>query len=324
MLLTFDGADYELRPGESVLEGMARHGVGIPSACLAGSCHACVVRSVTGDPGPDARRGLKATWLAAGYFLACQARPASDLAVAVAGDDTRTPARLTCVSEAGPGVLLVRVRPERPADFRPGQHVALATPAGVARIYSIANLPAEAATAGLEFHVRVHPGGAMSGWLARARPGAALIVGSAAGECFYLPGDTEGPLLLAGTGTGIAPLVAIARQALAQGHRGPVTVLHGSAEPAGLYLGTDCPAALADLSARGATPRWRTCARSLGQDIADGAVAELAGLRDRSPGRPRAYLCGGPGSVRRMRRALFLAGLSLGDILSDQFTPAAC
>ena len=48
MQLTFEGRAYDLRPGESVLDAMARHGVGLPSACRVGSCQACMIRSVSG------------------------------------------------------------------------------------------------------------------------------------------------------------------------------------------------------------------------------------------------------------------------------------
>jgi CDP-4-dehydro-6-deoxyglucose reductase len=324
MLLTYEGRGYELRPGESVLEGMARHGIGLPSACRAGLCQACVVRAVAGDPGPDARRGLKETWLASGYFLACLARPSADLTVAQAGADTQMAATLAGVSRLGSGrpgagVLRVIVRPERPLDFRAGQHVTL-TARGVTRIYSIASLPAEARSDGIEFHVREFPGGAMSGWLAAAAPGSAMTIGCPAGDCFYTPGLERAPLLLAGTGTGIAPLIAIARSALAEGHTGPITIIHGSTDPGGLYLGTGRPAALAGVA--GAAVTWRTTVLSRGEDIADAALQEAARLRE-LPGALRAFLCGGPGSVRRMRRALFLAGTPLRDIFADQFTAAA-
>ncbi|HUZ52208.1 MAG TPA: 2Fe-2S iron-sulfur cluster binding domain-containing protein [Streptosporangiaceae bacterium] len=317
MQLTFEGRDYELRPGESVLDAMARHGVGLPSACRVGSCQACMIRSVSGDPGPDARRGLKATWLAAGYFLACLARPSSDLTVAEPGDDAHTPARLISARPIGPGVLRVLVRPDHRLDYQPGQHVTLSRAGGITRIYSIVSLPAESARTGIELHVRVYPAGAMSGWLARARPATPLILGSPAGECFYVPGNSAGPLLLAGTGTGIAPLLAVARAALAHHHRGPVVLIHGAARPDGLYLGRQCPPALtaeAGLS-------WRTCLLSDGEDIAAAVTAQLAALTC-PPGSVRAYLCGGARSVRRMRRALFMAGMSLADIYADQFVPA--
>jgi ferredoxin-NADP reductase len=318
MLVTFEGRDYQLRPGESVLQGLARHGVGLPSACRAGSCQACMIRSVSGDPGPDARRGLKATWCAAGYFLACLARPLGDLTVAAAGDDARTPARLVSAHPMAPGVLRVLVWADRPPEHLPGQHVTLSTAGGITRIYSIASLPSESCRTGIEFHVRVYPAGAMSGWLARAGPGTPLSLGSPAGECCYLPGAVDGPLLLAGTGTGIAPLLALARAALAQRHHGPVVLIHAAATPAGLYLGRQCPEVLA--SPPGAL-RWRTCVRSEGQDIADVVTRELARLGE-NPGSVRAYLCGGAGSVNRMRRRLFMAGMPLSAIYADQFVPA--
>lgn len=235
--LSYAGQDYHLDPGESVLDGLARHGVRIPSACRAGACQACLLKADTGDPGAASQRGLKPTLAARGYFLACQARPASDLAVR-SGRDAATPATLVATRWLSHDVLAVWLRPRRPVSFRAGQHTTLDRGDGVIRAYSIANRPAEAARDGLEFHVRVYPGGAMSGWLATAAPGARLAIGVPAGECFYTPGAPAAPLLLAGTGTGIAPLLAIARDAVAHGHSGPLIVFHGAAEPGRLYLGT--------------------------------------------------------------------------------------
>ena len=188
MLLTFGGHGYELRAGESVLEGLARHGVGLPSACRAGACHSCLLRAESGDPGEAGRGSLKPTLRASGYFLACLARPVTDVTVAPAAGDVITPAMLLRRQRPAPGVLAVWLRP--PARGLPGgQHVTLSRGDGVIRPYSIANLPAEAARDGLEFHVRLYRDGAMSGWLAGAAPGATLGVGVPTGECFYLPGQ---------------------------------------------------------------------------------------------------------------------------------------
>ena len=319
MLLTFGGRGYELRAGESVLEGLARHGVGLPAACRAGVCHSCLLRAESGDPGEAGRDRLKATLAASGYFLACLARPVTDVTVTTAAD-VFTPAELLRRERLAADVLAVWLRPRQPVPFRAGQHVTLSRGGGVIRPYSIANRPAEAASAGLEFHVRVYPGGAMSSWLAAARPGAGLGVGVPTGECFYLPGDPAAPLLLAGTGTGIAPLAAIARDALAQGHRGPVVVIQGAAEPGRLYRCGQPPGSLVRHE-RGSAVRWRHCVRSRGEDIADVVTAEYASLAE--PAAARAYLCGGAGSVARMRRALFMAGMSLRSIQADEFAPAS-
>jgi CDP-4-dehydro-6-deoxyglucose reductase len=332
MRVTFAGRHYELRPGESVLEGMARHGVGLPSACRAGACHTCLLRAESGDPGEAGQRGLKPSLAARGYFLACLARPPADLAVGMAGHDVMAPATVAGSRWLGPDVLALRVRPLRPVPFRAGQHVALDRGSGRVRVFSIASLPAPSWPADLEFHVRVRRGGALSGWLAEACGGAVLRVGTPAGDCFYLPGSPQTALLLAGTGTGIAPLLAIARDALRSGHTGPVTVIHGAATPDRLYLGERLPAGLTAPAAPtgpagpGGPARpapavhWVTCARSRGEEITEAVLAELR--RGPGPAATRAFLCGGSRSVAAMRRALFLAGMSLRDITADEFVPA--
>jgi ferredoxin-NADP reductase/ferredoxin len=316
--LRYAGRDYDLAPGESVLDCLARHGVRVPAACRAGACHACLLKADAGEPGLAAQHGLKPTLAARGYFLACVARPAADLAIR-SGQDVITPGTLTASRWLGPDVLAVWVRPQSPVRFHPGQHTTLHRGDGLIRAYSIANLPAEAARDGLEFHVRVYPGGAMSAWLARAAPGARVGIGVPSGECFYTPGAPGGALLLAGTGTGIAPLLAIARDALEQGHAGLVSVLHGAAEPGRLYLGA--APSLRVVTHKSLTAlRWRACARSRGQDIVTAVTAELAA--GPGPAATRAFLCGGARTVAAMRRALFLAGMSLRDICADQFLPA--
>ncbi|HEY6480108.1 MAG TPA: 2Fe-2S iron-sulfur cluster binding domain-containing protein [Streptosporangiaceae bacterium] len=339
----------ECRPGETVLSALGRQGVRVPSACQAGICRACLVRALLGDPGPDGSAGLEGALQADGYFLACQARPAGDLTMTLAGGDIYTPARLLSVRREGPA-LRVRVRPERPLNFRAGQHVALripadrggtlpartdrdgdgragAGPAGdgpagdgrgrdaeLVRVYSFANGPDEADRDGAEFYVRVYPGGAMSTWLASARPGAELSLGRPSGTCCYQPGEPGAPLLLAGTGTGVAALAAAARDALAHGHYGPVVLLRGAADPSGLYPDEHLPPA---------PVRLRTCVLSRGEDIVAAAVAEYTALAGRgAAGAARVYLCGGPGVVARTRRALFLAGQSLRRIHCDAFSPA--
>ncbi|MDP1166043.1 hypothetical protein Q6281_31615, partial [Klebsiella pneumoniae] len=46
----------------------------------------------------------------------------------------------------------------------------------------------------------------------------------------------ERPLILIGTGSGIAPLHGILRDALRQGHTGPIHIYHGTRQPEDLYL----------------------------------------------------------------------------------------
>jgi CDP-4-dehydro-6-deoxyglucose reductase, E3 len=69
-------------------------------------------------------------------------------------------------------ILRVRLRAEAPYSYFAGQFVSVFREDGVARSYSLANLPFENE---LELHVRKIPGGAMSEWLHhKAQTGARL------------------------------------------------------------------------------------------------------------------------------------------------------
>lgn len=294
-----------------------------------------MMKVVAGEPGDAAQDQVKDTLRAQGYFLACASRPEGDLDVALAAEDeVSVPARLGPVTVWAEDVLRVRVEPQRPLRFRAGQYVTLQRDDGLSRSYSIANLPQPEPGAEIqpvELHVRHRPGGAMSGWLASAPPGTRLRVRGPAGHCFYLPGHPEQPLVLAGTGTGIAPLVAVARDAISSGHTGPISIVHGAASPGGLYMHDE----LLQFAAANPAVRYRGCVLSGGTqgaytgDIVDAAVGEaravLAQAADKNPaaGNPRGFLCGGSGCVRRMRKALFLAGVPLREIFADEFLPAA-
>ncbi|HYH95693.1 FAD-binding oxidoreductase [Hyalangium sp.] len=312
---------YPLEPEESVLDGLLRQGIPVPHACKAGVCQSCLMRAARGAVPEKAQAGLKETLKARNYFLACSCRPEPGAELELAGDadELRVPARLESLERLSQDVLRVRLRPEMPFEYRTGQYLTLLRADGLARSYSVASLPREGV---LELHVRLLPGGAMSGWLhAEARPGDAVRVQGPAGECFYVPGRPEQPLLLAGTGTGLAPLYGIVRDALEAGHTGPLWLFHGARDPRGLYLVEE----LRELAARHSNLHYRPSVLEgrLGEGIHVGALDAL--IREVCP-KPvgwRAFLCGNPDLVLSLRKKLFLAGLSLKDIHADAFLPSA-
>ncbi|PTL83139.1 2Fe-2S iron-sulfur cluster-binding protein [Vitiosangium sp. GDMCC 1.1324] len=314
-----EGQWYGLEEGESVLDGLLRQGVQVPHSCRAGACQSCLMRAGRGEVPAKAQAGLKETLKAQGYFLACVCHPESELEVAGAGADLRVPARITALERLSDSVLRMRLRPEGGFEYRPGQYVSLLRADGLARSYSIASQPHEES---LELHVRRIAGGRMSGWLfEEARPGDALDLQGPAGECFYVPGRPEQPLLLAGTGTGLAPLYGIVRDALAQGHTGPIWLFHGAVEASGLYLVEE----LRELQSRYSQLHYRPCVLR-GQErvgISVGAVDAL--IKEACPRLTgwRAWLCGNPDLVLSLRKKLFLAGLSLKDIHADAFLPSS-
>jgi len=317
--VSYESRWYPLETEESVLDGLLRQGIPVPHACKAGVCQSCLMRA-TGAVPDKAQAGLKDTLKARNYFLACACKLEPDMDLEVSnGEELRIPARIQAIEPLSADVLRVRLWPEAPFEYRAGQYLTLLRADGLARSYSVASLPRED---GLELHVRVLPGGAMSRWLAEeARPGDAVKLQGPAGDCFYLPGKPEQPLLLAGTGTGLAPLYGIVRDALAAGHTGPIWLFHGARDMRGLYLVDELRA----LAARHPNLQYRPSVLEgrLGEGYQVGALDALIRAECPKPVGFSAFLCGNPDLVLSLRKKLFLAGLSLKDIHADAFLPSA-
>jgi len=314
--IAYQGRDYACEPGESVLESLTRHGVLLPSSCQSGVCQTCMMHAVTGAIPEQAQQGLKDTLRMQGYFLACVCRPESDMEIRQASvEGLRHRAFVSGLERMNAGVVRLRLRPHKPVDYQAGQFINLMHQDTV-RSYSLASLPGEEE---LELHIRHVPGGHISSWVhERLRPDDEVEFHGPAGDCFYVPGNPEQPLLLIGTGTGLAPLYGILRDALAHGHTGEIRLFHGSLHADGLYM----VEALQGLASRHANVDYTPCV--LHGEAPDGgmvgaidevvlqALPELAGWR--------VYLCGDPEIVRRLQGRTFLAGAAMQQIHADAFT----
>jgi CDP-4-dehydro-6-deoxyglucose reductase, E3 len=309
----YAGQVCELLPQESVLDGLLRAGLAVPHSCKAGSCGSCLLRAANPEALPArAQAGLKDAWRANGYFLSCVCRPEQDLIAVPVGAEARIPATITALERLSDTVLQVQLVPQSPLEYRAGQYLTLFRDAALARSYSIASLPSETA---IHLHVRILAAGRMSQWLAtEASPGAQVHIQGPSGDCFYQPtANSSQPLILAGTGTGLAPLYGIACDALAHGHIGPIHLLHGAAQPSGLYLQTELHA----LAAAHANFQYTPTVLATQGPIDEAVLAQFP-----RPAGHRAFLCGDPAIVYALKKKLFLAGAALNDIHADAFLPS--
>lgn len=316
-VVQYRGKRYELGPGETVLEGLLRHGEEVAHSCRAGACQSCLLQAASGELPAGCQNGLKESRRQQGYFLACMARPAGDLVVEAPGVGLRVPARIASLDRLNPSVLRVRLAAEQPLDYRPGQYVTFLRP-GLARSYSLASLPEEGL---LEFHVRRIEGGRMSGWLhGEARVGDGIELQGPAGDCFYTPEKPQQPLLLAGAGTGLAPLYGILRDALRRNHAGPIWLYQGARTADGLYLEDE----LLRIAREHPQVNYVRCVLE-GEPGADRRVASLdRAVLATTPHWAgwRGFLCGDPALVQNLKKRLFLAGMAMRDIHADAFLPS--
>ncbi|MEU0332820.1 globin domain-containing protein [Streptomyces sp. NPDC006193] len=221
-------------------------------------------------------------------------------------------------------VVTLRLRPVDGGpvrDFRAGQYVSVGVtlPDGARQIrqYSLSGAPGSTLR---QISVkRVHGGTAPEGEVsnhlhARVREGDVLELSEPYGD-LVLDGPAGAPLLLASAGIGVTPMVAMLAALAADGHRAPVTVVHGDRSPADHALRTaqeTYAAKLPDASVhffyeRDAEPGART------------GLVDLTGIEVR-PG-TRAYLCGPLPFMRAVRAQLIERGVAPADIHYEVFGP---
>jgi len=234
--LKFLGNTYDCREGESVLDAMIRQGVNIPFSCRNGICQVCLQRRVQGEIPASAQRGLRPDLAALGYFMPCRCQVQSELEFAPPRpEDLYAPALVQGKEMLTPNVCRLLLEPARNLRYRAGQFLNLRRADGLVRSYSLASLPDEDAY--LELHVKRMRNGAMSNWIIDTlQIGDELQIQGPDGHSYYMGGDPAENLLLIGSGTGLAPLLGIVRDALRSGHTGGIHLFHGARDPSELYL----------------------------------------------------------------------------------------
>lgn len=320
--LRFEGREYLLAQGQSVLEALESAGCEIPHSCRAGACQACLMQSVGGVLPAPSQQGLKDTLAAQGYFLSCQCRPEQDLEIRrVADADLKVEATVVGHQPLSSQVVRIRLQPHAPISYRAGQYVTVWRDSRLGRSYSLASVPAQDGEV-LELHVKRVTGGEMSNWLFdHLQPGDVLSLQGPMGSCFYLPGQEQAAMLLMGTGTGLAPLYGIARDALLSGHAGDIHLYHGAVDQTGLYLHQQ----LMELNEQHFNFHYHPIVMDAGsadQWVRCGRLDELALADQGKLGGWRVYLCGPEELVLRLRKKCFLAGAGMRDIHADAFVMA--
>ncbi len=313
---------FDCAPGDTILRAALRAGVGMSYSCNVGSCGNCRFELLEGAVAH--LRAAPPAWSerdrARGRWLGCQAAPLGDCRVKFRRDPA---AVLPFRPEVRQGTLVARrdltsdmaevdIRVTGGRDFLPGQYALLSLP-GVegARVYSMSNLPGSDLW---QFIIRRVPAGAATTALFdRMQPGDALGVDGPYGLA-YLRADAPRDLVLIAGGSGLSPMVSIARAALAAPAGRNVHLFFGGRTPADLAA-TGVLAGHARLQITGAisteTPGW-TGETGFIHDVADRHMGDRLAACE-------IYFAGPPAMAQALLLTLRARGVPQAQVHFDEF-----
>lgn len=221
-----DGGAFEQAGSDTVLRAALRAGVGFPYECNSGGCGSCKFDLVSGQVDnlwPEAP-GLTERDRRKQRLLACQCRALGPVGIRVRLADEYRPivrpvrhvARLIEAVDITSDIREFRFRTAASAEFLPGQYAMLEIP-GVAapRAYSMSNLANPEGD--WHFQIRLVPSGKATGQLFRQlRTGDEIGIDGPYGLA-WLRRESARPIVCIAGGSGLAPMISIARGAAAAG-----------------------------------------------------------------------------------------------------------
>ncbi len=331
------GTEFGVYEGETVLNAGFRQGVALIHGCKEGQCSACKAVLLDGDAEmlkystfalPDSERDSN-------HVLLCRTIPYSDLEIELLMFDEELLSHSVAVSEFVGDVETIEaltqdirrlvVALDKPMKFFAGQYADITLPDGsTTRSYSMGSPPSDPLR--LEFIIKSYAGGRFSsrldGELAR---GAKVTVSGPYGTCFRRENRTESPLVLVGGGSGLAPLLAILSDQIAEAPERSIRLFYGARTRADLFWLDRFRALEEKLPDFRFVPALSAAADDDPWNGERGFIHEVLqrGLKKESIGADAdAYACGPPPLIDAALPVLQMAGVEPERIYFDKFTPA--
>ncbi len=218
--------EYACDADDTLLRAAQRAGLGFPYECNVGSCGNCKFELLEGE--------VATAWAEAPALsdkdrqrkrhLGCQSRPLSDCLIKLRPAahylPPHRPRRVAAVlrgrRDITHDIAEFQFELEAPLPFEPGQYALCALP-GVrgARAYSMSNTAAADGGGSWHFQVRRVPGGAGSAALFALQVGQAVQLDGPYGMA-WLKRDVPRDILCMAGGSGLAPMISIARAAMVE------------------------------------------------------------------------------------------------------------
>lgn len=307
----------QLVEDESVLDCLLRNNVDYPNACRSGVCQACLIKTSDQPIESKWQESLPDTLKSQGYFLACQAKPTSSLTLkAPDAAECEQQVMITKLTHLNHNVIRIKLLAENLENWIPGQYLNLMNSEGVSRSYSIANIPVKEGF--IELHIKLKDDGAMSQWLQKIATVDTMVhIRGPFGKCYYInPDHASFDMLLVGTGTGLAPLLAIAKTALSEQHQGKITLIHGGCQDNDIYFDEE----LKTLASFYDNFEYVPCVlKSNGLYPEANIFDETFRYLNDNIQNIQVYVCGPKETTNKIKTKVFLSGVPSAKIFSDAF-----
>ena len=311
-VIIYQDQSVSINQQDSVLEALEKAGFKIPFSCRSGICHSCMMRT-DDQVCAAAQKGLSVNQISQGFFLACSCYPSEDMSVSLR--DKVSLAQGTIVKKylLNQTVLALHIQ----VDFRwfPGQYLTVWKDDINGRCYSIASRCDDQKI--IELHIKYHKQGLLSAWLHNdVEVDDIVTLSLPMGSCFYTEEHVDKPLIMACTGTGLAPLYGILHEALSQEHTAPIFLYAASGEPSGLYYRQELEKLQQQYDNFSYIPIAK---RQAEKGMVEQDIIEVVKQRHPELNGHKIFICGAPDVVKTMQRNCFFQGASISDILVDAF-----
>ncbi|WP_186648110.1 FAD-binding oxidoreductase [Fluviispira vulneris] len=314
--IIYNGNNYQLKEQQTVLDCLLENNESIPYFCKSGLCQSCTMEIEQGDIPLNSQLGLSEAEKMQAHFLPCLSKPTQDIFIKNCNDSKK---KFECIVQEkiilATGIIILKIKHPLDYHFFPGQYVNIIKPTGEMRCYSIASLHSEICE--IELHIKLYEQGKLTEWLFNEiHIGDSLFISEALGQCFYSKEAREKKLLLIGVGTGLAPLIGIARQALFENHLNEIHLIQGGLNKHSLYANQ----ILCELSLNNKNFNVHTCILQ-DEDNPENTNDICSYVEEYFPDLTnwKVYICGNNDFVNKTQELVFLSGADGANIHSDIF-----
>ena len=319
----------QLRQGVSLLAGLARNSVFIPSACGGNArCGYCKIKLLSPGSAPTAPELplLSEQEKAEGFHLACQTKPDKDIAIEIPEElfsVKRFSGKVVQKKMLTYDILGLTIGLSNPPiiDFKAGQYVQLKSMPydgnyAVLRDFSIASPPSKKNS--IELMIRKIPNGIFTPWAIDVlKEGDSISFSGPYGK--FGASGTSLPMLFIAGGSGMAPVWSVLQDLRQKNCGRRIIYFFGALTQKDLFLTDELNKLEKEMPSFKFTPALSNEPADSGWQGERGLITDVVGRRIPDCSGYEAYLCGSPGMINACIAVLKKGGMSGERVFYDKF-----